>query len=126
MNRLTTIFVALLAVSCVSQTEIMREGGETKSYVYHYGQVGGKGTAQSSMGTSVAYDGEKSLADVLQAIVARGASLDFTKAELGRQGVEMHREGQITARQLAKFQKDIALAEGNNGLKIAIATLAKK
>jgi hypothetical protein len=127
MNRLLCVLVGVLAqlsTACVSQTEIMRKGGDRGDfYAYHYGQIGGQGTAQSSMGTSVAFDGQKSLADVAQAIVARGFSMDATKVQLSKEVTERFRLGQITIQQHDALMAAIAQGETAAGLEIAIQTI---
>ncbi len=111
-NLFIPAIVGIALCSCVSQFEAMSKGTESGDhYVYHYGQVGGQGTGQSSMGTSVGFDGQKSLADVIQGWVTRGASLDFVKTNSSNNAVKMHKEGEITTRQLAEFQKELGLAE---------------
>lgn len=111
MKSIINIIICATLCSCVSQIETGSKGGGKSSYFYAYNQVGGKGTGQSSLGTAVAFDGEKSLADVLQAYVARGASLDFVKTNASDNAVKMHKEGEITTRQLAEFQSKVDLAK---------------
>lgn len=112
--------------SCVSQFEHMSKGAGQSSYTYHYGQVGGQGTAQSSMGTSVAFDGQKSLADLIQGWVTRGASLDFLKGKVNDNALSQYKEGQITQRQLAKLQQEVDLAKTNGEISIAAKQLERQ
>lgn len=125
MKSLINIILCASLCSCVSQFEAMSKDGRKSNYVYHYGQIGGKASAQSSMGTAVAADLEKSLADVLQAYVARGASLDFVKTNASNNAVKMHKEGEITARQLAEFQSKVDLAKSTPEVIAAAKALPK-
>lgn len=126
MNRLPYLCVALLATACVSQTEIMHKGGTGgDSYVYHYGQVGGQGTAQNSMGTAVAFDGQKSFADFMQFAATYYTLSAATKQLLYKEVTTRYEAGQITARQ--KIAADAAIAQSSTGaeLQIALAQIAK-
>lgn len=124
MKSIISIIACSFLVSCVSQFETMGDGGpKGRYYTYHYGQVGGKGTAQSSMGTAVAFDGEKSLADVLQAAVAKWGFEASTATNASNNAVKMHREGQITTRQLAELKSKVALAESAGEVQVALKSL---
>lgn len=121
---LTPILLALLCPACVSQFEHMSKGTERgDSYTYHYGQIGGQGTGQSSMGTSVAFDGQKSLADVVQGWVARGFSLDQVKVRSIDALTERHLQSQITARTLAELKTKLALAQSTDELTAILANI---
>lgn len=125
MNRLPYILVALFAVSCVSQTEIMRKGGTAgDSYVYHYGQIGGQGTAQNSMGTAVAFDGQKSFADLVQFAATYYTLNAATKQLLYKEVTTRYEAGQITARQ--KIAADAAIAQSSTSAQLqeAVAKIA--
>lgn len=102
----------------------MGDGGpKGRYYTYHYGQVGGQGTAQSSMGTAVAFDGQKSFADLMQAWTAGKLSTNALKGRVSDNAVTMHREGQITTRQLAELKSKVALAESAGEVQVALKSL---
>lgn len=128
MTRLVHVFVALLStslVSCVSQIEYMAKGGERGDrYLYAYHQLAGQGTGQSSMGTAVAFDGQKSFADFLQFATAY-ATLDFaTKQALYKEVTRRYELGQITQQQ--KIAADLAIGQSSTAaeLQIALAKIA--
>lgn len=128
MNRLIYIlmgFIAFCGVSCVSQTEIMRKNGNGgDSYVYHYGQIGGQGTGQSSMGTAVAFDGQKSFSDFMQFAATYYTLSAATKQLLYKEVTKRYQMGQITQQQ--KIAADLAIAQSTTGaeLQVALAKIA--
>lgn len=126
MNRLIPLLVGLLAAlsaSCVSQLEHMVEGADTKRYTYHYGQIGGQGTAQSSMGTAVAFDGQKSFADFMQFAATYYTLSAATKQLLYREVTKRLAAKEITARQAIAANAAIAQSATGAELQIALASI---
>jgi hypothetical protein len=129
MNRLVHVLVALVTTvtpACVSQTEIMRKDGRGgDSYVYHYGQIGGQGTGQSSMGTAVAFDGQKSLSDLIQGAVAK-FGLDYQEAKVLSDNLTRRYElGQITIQQRDALQAALATSTSAQQFELAMAQILR-
>lgn len=105
----------------------MADGGaaQGRTYTYHYGQIGGKGTAQSSMGTAVAFDGEKSFADLLQAYAAGKISLNTLRGRVSDNSLKQYTEGELTKRQAAELATKVQLAEQEGALELAREALKK-
>lgn len=133
MNRLILIPLIMGAlVGCVSQTEYMsKRGGRganlgqtASTYLYHYGQIGGQGTGQSSMGTAVAFDGQKSFADFLQMVTTVKTLDAATKQLLYRQVTKRAEIGAITERQAIAANAAIAQSSTAAELQAALAHIA--
>lgn len=128
MNRLIPILMVAL-VGCVSQTEAMRKGiadggGQIASYFYHYGQIGGQGTGQSSMGTAVAFDGQKSFADFMQFAATYYTLSAATKQLLYKEVTKRAEIGAITERQAIAANAAIAQSSTAAELQISLAKIA--
>lgn len=127
MNRLISLLmgvVAVSAVSCVSQTEIMRkDGAGADSYVYHYGQIGGQGTGQSSMGTAVAFDGQKSFADFLQMVTTVKGFSYQAKVSIAKEVTERYRLGQITLQQKNALDAALLTSTSTQQFQLAMAQI---
>ncbi len=139
MNRLLLLCVALCASACVSQTEYMAKVGQGARdgalagariprdvYFYHYGQVGGQGTAQNSMGTAVAFDGQKSFADAMQFATTYGLSLNETKVLLRKETTKMFEAGQITIQKRDALFAALETSKSADSLQLALAEIAKR
>lgn len=130
MNRLIrhllAFAVALSCASCVTQFEKMDKGTPTgEHYTYLYNQIGGKGTGQSSMGTAVGFDGEKSFADAAQAVTAVAGLSYAAKQTLYKEVTKRYEAGQLTIQKRDALNAAIAQSETAAQLQVALAQIAK-
>lgn len=102
--------VLAMVVSCVSQMERMtRPDGST--YTYHYGQIGGAGTGNSSSGTSATFDGQKSFQDFLAAVGVSVVAWSQASIAKAKEISAQYQAGQITKQQAQQQMHTLKMAE---------------
>lgn len=93
------------------------------TYRFRLWQMGGVMTAQNSMGTSVTADNQASWKDFMQMTGTVAGGILTYKAALAAEITRRFQAGQLTQRQAAQLQTQVALAQTEKDLALGLAQL---
>lgn len=138
---LLLVTIPLALASCTAIDEQGSRGGQVATgpkrweqpvlanapdtYRFRLYQIGGVVTATSSMGTSVTADNQASWKDTMQAVGAVTTSVYAFKSYAESQITARFLEGQITQRQAAALQQQLALVQTQADVTKFLAVIPK-